>query len=103
MRISAAIRSARSALLATTFGLRLGFLADVGFDPIYGARPLKRTIQRELETVVARGILSGEYGDGDEIRVDVSNERLWIHRVGGAPPAATQEEDQEDPVPFFFE
>merc|ERR1712078_715902 len=34
----------------------LDFLTDVGFDPIYGARPLKRTIQKELETVVARGV-----------------------------------------------
>ncbi len=59
----------------------LDFLVDVGFDPIYGARPLKRTIQRELETVVARGILGGEYGDGDSILVDVVNERLRVQKT----------------------
>ena len=58
----------------------LDFLADVGFDPIYGARPLKRTIQREVETKVAKGILGGEYGDGDTVVVDVSNERLDIKK-----------------------
>merc|ERR1711920_95488 len=64
----------------------LDFLANVGFDPIYGARPLKRTIQRELETVIARGILGGEYGDGDAVLVDVANERLVVYKGGTTPP-----------------
>lgn len=66
----------------------LDFLAEVGFDPIYGARPLKRTIQRELETVVARGILSGDFVDGDLIEVDVRNERLDVRKgvSTAAPP-----------------
>lgn len=68
----------------------LDFLADVGFDPVYGARPLKRTIQRELETVIARGILAGEYFDGDTISVGVENERLKITKASNsnysAPP-----------------
>jgi len=46
-------------------------LADNGFDPVYGARPLKREIQRELETTVAQGILRGVFKDGDAIQVDV--------------------------------
>jgi len=50
----------------------LDFLTDVGFDPVYGARPLKRTIQRQLETVVAQGILKGEFDDGDTILVDTT-------------------------------
>jgi ATP-dependent Clp protease ATP-binding subunit ClpB len=58
----------------------LDFLADVGFDPVYGARPLKRTIQRELESIVAKGILSGDFNDGDTIIVDVVNERLNVRR-----------------------
>jgi len=66
----------------------LDFLADVGFDPIYGARPLKRTIQRELETVVARGILSGSYGEGDAIVVDVANERLSVFKAEPAAPTS---------------
>ena len=58
----------------------LDFLADVGFDPVYGARPLKRTLQRELETVIARGILNGEWMQGDTIIVDVANERIALRR-----------------------
>merc|ERR1712232_843496 len=59
----------------------LDFLADVGFDPVYGARPLKRTIQRELETAVARGILDGQYGDGDGISVDCVENKLEVHKT----------------------
>ncbi|KAL7567909.1 hypothetical protein ACA910_019624 [Epithemia clementina (nom. ined.)] len=58
----------------------LDFLAEVGFDPVYGARPLKRTLQRELETVIARGILNGDYTQGDTIIVDVVNERIALRR-----------------------
>ncbi len=59
----------------------VSFLADVGFDPVYGARPLKRAIQRELETQIAKGILRGEFNDGDTIFVDVENERLTFKRL----------------------
>jgi ATP-dependent Clp protease ATP-binding subunit ClpB len=69
----------------------LDFLADVGFDPVYGARPLKRTIQRELETVVARGILSGDFQDGDLIEVDVKNERLDIRKGASGAKTSTVE------------
>jgi ATP-dependent Clp protease ATP-binding subunit ClpB len=54
----------------------LDFLADVGYDPVYGARPLKRSIQRYLETAIAKGILKGEFKGGDTIFVDVEDERL---------------------------
>jgi ATP-dependent Clp protease ATP-binding subunit ClpB len=54
----------------------LDFLAEVGYDPVYGARPLKRAIQRELETQIAKAILRSEFGEGDTIVVDVENERL---------------------------
>jgi ATP-dependent Clp protease ATP-binding subunit ClpB len=59
----------------------LDFLADVGFDPVFGARPLKRAIQRELETQIAKAMLRGEFNDGDTIFVDVENERLAFKRV----------------------
>merc|ERR1712072_1110658 len=59
----------------------LNFLTDVGFDPVYGARPLKRTIQKELETVVARGILDGRFGDGDSIMVDVFEKKLDVYKT----------------------
>ncbi|MEA5627255.1 ATP-dependent chaperone ClpB [Nostoc sp. UHCC 0251] len=59
----------------------LDFLAEVGYDPVYGARPLKRAIQRELETQIAKAILRGEFTDGNTIFVDVQNERLSFSRL----------------------
>ncbi|MEH2276619.1 MAG: ATP-dependent chaperone ClpB [Nostoc sp.] len=59
----------------------LDFLAEVGYDPVYGARPLKRAIQRELETQIAKAILRGEFNDGNTIFVDVQNERLSFSRL----------------------
>mmetsp|Transcript_16441 Transcript_16441/g.24253 ORF Transcript_16441/g.24253 Transcript_16441/m.24253 type:complete len:979 (+) Transcript_16441:193-3129(+) len=52
----------------------LDHVANAGFDPVYGARPLKRAIQRELETTVAKGVLKGDFKDGDSIKVDVDSE-----------------------------
>lgn len=46
------------------------WLANAGYDPAYGARPLKRTIQREVETPVAQGILGGKYPSGSTILID---------------------------------
>lgn len=56
----------------------LDFLSSVGYDPAYGARPLRRTIQREVETVLAKLIISGEIMSGDALVADVVNERLLI-------------------------
>ena len=56
----------------------LDFLADVGYDPVYGARPLKRSIQRYLETAIAKAILKGKFKGGDTIFVDVEDERLTL-------------------------
>jgi ATP-dependent Clp protease ATP-binding subunit ClpB len=50
-------------------------LAQVGYEPAYGARPLKRAIQREVETHLGRKILAGEVRDGDHVRVDADRER----------------------------
>ncbi|MBM5802829.1 MAG: ATP-dependent chaperone ClpB [Cyanobacteria bacterium K_DeepCast_35m_m2_155] len=54
----------------------LDWLAGVGYDPVYGARPLKRAIQRELETPIAKGILAAQFTPGHTIAVDVEHERL---------------------------
>jgi ATP-dependent Clp protease ATP-binding subunit ClpB len=59
----------------------LDWLAQVGYDPVYGARPLKRAIQRELETPIAKAILRGEFHEGDTIYVGVENERLVFKRL----------------------
>lgn len=59
----------------------LDWLAQVGYDPVYGARPLKRAIQTELETPIAKAILRGEFHEGDTIYVGVENERLVFKRL----------------------
>ncbi|EGF93048.1 ATP-dependent chaperone ClpB [Asticcacaulis biprosthecium C19] len=58
----------------------LNYLADKGFDPAYGARPLKRVIQKTLVDGIARKILAGEFGDGDVIQVGFDGEALQIGR-----------------------
>jgi ATP-dependent Clp protease ATP-binding subunit ClpB len=57
-------------------------LVRTGFDPTYGARPLKRAIQREVETPLARKILAGDIRDGQEVRVDARNGALTFEEAG---------------------
>jgi len=54
----------------------MDLLGEAGFDPVYGARPLKRAIQNEIENPLAQKILSGEYATGDTISVDVKDGRF---------------------------
>jgi ATP-dependent Clp protease ATP-binding subunit ClpB len=54
----------------------LDLLGEAGFDPVYGARPLKRAIQNEIENPLAQKILSGAYNPGDPIRVGVEDGRF---------------------------
>jgi len=81
----------------------LDYLAEVGFDPIYGARPLKRTIQRELETSVARGILKGEYDEKDTILVDEKDGKLVISKAIGVDFVATTKEEEEESLTGTFD
>jgi ATP-dependent Clp protease ATP-binding subunit ClpB len=62
-------------------------IAEAGWDPAYGARPLKRAIQRLLENRLALRLLEGDFGDGDTIRVDAQNGDLVFERLGSAVPA----------------
>jgi ATP-dependent Clp protease ATP-binding subunit ClpB len=57
------------------------YLAEVGYDPDFGARPLKRAIQRELQDPLALQLLSGEFREGDLIRVDRGPEGLTFTPV----------------------
>jgi ATP-dependent Clp protease ATP-binding subunit ClpB len=54
------------------------FLIQVGYDPAYGARPLKRAIQKEVETRLARKLVGGEIRDGQRVRVDVRNQEITL-------------------------
>ena len=59
------------------------FLADRGYDPVYGARPLKRAIQKYLENELSMAMLQGSIQDGDRIRVDASDDRLTFRTDNG--------------------
>jgi ATP-dependent Clp protease ATP-binding subunit ClpB len=52
------------------------FLAEEGYDPVFGARPLKRVIQRQLADPLAMKLLAGEFGDGETIKVDLTGDEL---------------------------
>ncbi|NOQ81028.1 MAG: ATP-dependent chaperone ClpB [Methylophaga sp.] len=54
----------------------LDLIAEAGFDPVYGARPLKRVIQQQLENSLAQDLLSGNFKAGDTIKVDVTGDSL---------------------------
>jgi ATP-dependent Clp protease ATP-binding subunit ClpB len=54
----------------------LDLLGEAGFDPVYGARPLKRAIQNEIENPLAQKILSGGFAAGETIKVDVEQGRF---------------------------
>jgi ATP-dependent Clp protease ATP-binding subunit ClpB len=64
----------------------LTFLAREGYDPVYGARPLRRAIQRQLENPLARRILAGEFPAGGTVRVDVSPEGGLTFNGSAEPP-----------------
>jgi ATP-dependent Clp protease ATP-binding subunit ClpB len=59
----------------------LDLLSEAGFDPVYGARPLKRAIQQQLENALAQAILAGEYAPGDAIEVNAEEGRLSFSRL----------------------
>ena len=65
------LENAGLGLEITDAGLNL--LAEAGFDPVYGARPLKRAIQQQIENPLAQKILSGDFSTGETVKIDVEN------------------------------
>jgi ATP-dependent Clp protease ATP-binding subunit ClpB len=63
-------------------------LAEAGWDPAYGARPLKRAIQRLVENPLALRLLEGDFADGDTVQVDAEDGELRFEKVGSAAAAA---------------
>jgi ATP-dependent Clp protease ATP-binding subunit ClpB len=63
-------------------------LAEEGWDPAYGARPLKRAIQRLVENPLALRLLEGDFADGDTIRVDAEDGEIRFEKVGARAAAA---------------
>jgi ATP-dependent Clp protease ATP-binding subunit ClpB len=59
----------------------LHWLGERGYDPVYGARPLKRVIQKDLIDPIAKKVLAGEFADGSKIEVKVGNDGLEIGKA----------------------
>jgi ATP-dependent Clp protease ATP-binding subunit ClpB len=57
------------------------FLAEAGFDPVYGARPLRRVIQKQVQDSLAKLILSGEFVEGDTVTVDADETGLTFSKI----------------------
>ena len=54
------------------------YLAEKGYDPIYGARPLRRVIQRDVENILANEIIAGKISQDKKILVDVDNDKVIV-------------------------
>jgi ATP-dependent Clp protease ATP-binding subunit ClpB len=83
----------RERLAARGLGLELTdeakeLVSDAGWDPTYGARPLKRAIQRLIENPLALRLLEGDFAEGDTVRVDVEDGELVFTKAAAAEPAA---------------
>jgi ATP-dependent Clp protease ATP-binding subunit ClpB len=66
------------------------FLAERGYDPVFGARLLKRAMQRYLQDPLALALLEGEFGEGDTVEAGVAGDELAFRRVASAPGTAAR-------------
>ena len=76
------------------------WLGKEGYDPVYGARPLRRAVTRYLENPLSKGILSGEFTSGDHVLVDAGTDGLVLSTVAAPAPASgpdTSGPDASDP------
>jgi ATP-dependent Clp protease ATP-binding subunit ClpB len=81
----------------------MSLVAKEGYDPTYGARPLRRAIQREIENPLARRILGGEFAAGDTLRIDAPEGKIIFEKVGSQaaksePPESAPTEPTATPV-----
>ena len=74
----------------------LTYITDVGYDPVYGARPLKRAIQREIENPIATKLLENTFVSGDTIWVDCVDENLTFHKK--SPPVDQLKDQPQDQI-----
>ena len=72
--------------------------SSTGYDPAFGARPLKRTLQREVENPLALQVLSGEIGEGDTVIVDASDGAITFERAPAAAEAGRVSEAEQAPA-----
>ena len=64
----------------------LDHLGTEGFDPIFGARPLRRVIQNEVEDKLSDALLEGEYVEGDTLRLDYVDSEVTIEKIASSEP-----------------
>ena len=67
-------------------------LAKAGFDPVYGARPLRRAVTNEVEDLVAEASLKGEIKPGDHVTLDAEEDKLVLTPAGSTAPADAKNE-----------
>ncbi|XP_078430282.1 casein lytic proteinase B3 [Wolffia australiana] len=106
-------RVADRKLTITVTEAAVQLLGKLGYDPNYGARPVKRVIQQHVENELAKGILRGDYGDEDTVLVDTEvtgfangqlpQERLVFRRVAAPPNSADKPAADDQARPAFFE
>ena len=80
-------------------------LGNLGYDPTYGARPLKRVIQKQLVDKLALKLLEGEFAEGDTVRVDAEDGELTFERVATrrpSPPRRSPSGGPQRPFRLFF-
>ncbi|MFP4321669.1 MAG: ATP-dependent Clp protease ATP-binding subunit [Anaerolineales bacterium] len=73
------------------------WLAAEGYDPQFGARPLKRTLQRFVESPLSVRLLKGEFQRGDIVRLDVQDEQLWFERIEGSSYSLPDDQHKIEP------
>ena len=73
-------RLAEKQLSLTLTDAAVDYVVECGYDPVYGARPLKRYMQHALETMLARSILSGNFAAGDKLVVKVGDNGLYVEK-----------------------
>ena len=88
------LRSKEITFLAT--GVLLDHLGEKGFDEVFGARPLRRVIQNEIEDMLSDELLEGHYGEGDTIELDYVDEKVTVRKVE-VPPEEAEEPEAEGP------
>jgi len=84
-RVAGRLASRKMSLKLTDAAIE--HLADVGYDPVYGARPVKRAIQHGLETILAQAILRGDFNEEDTIYVDLAPDAPPRLALAKKPPA----------------
>ena len=75
----------------------LDHLASKGWDPVFGARPLRRTIQNDIEDTLSDALLEGHYEEGDAVRMDVVDGDVTVERLESPPADLPEAEVEAEP------